>query len=514
MIYPLVPVALCLILGIISGRYLSAYVDSIVWIAVFIILLIVYFRLFSHPILQSNLVLVISFVAGCMMLCVAERNHKVRLPAGDIEYEAVVASEPVERGKTIRFDMIISSGPLCGHTIRASLQKDTITRHYAGLTVGCGLKAHSVINPPANFGRSNFDYATYLKANGITGRTFIFHGDWSKAAVSLRNLTMLQRSRLSFMRFRHKIIDYYRSVGLYGQGFAVTAAMTLGHRDELSSDMRSAYSAAGVSHVLALSGMHLGIIYLLLSALFVSRRPTVVRETLLITVIWSYVFMVGMPLSVVRSAIMLSIYSVVSLTGRDRMSLNTLAFAALLLLVVNPFCLYDIGFQLSFISVAAIIIAHRSITVPISLLFLWNHRFVDWFWNFLVMSCSAQLATVPLVAYYFGTVPLLSIFSNLVAVPAVTVILYMSVLMLALFFVPAIQKLVVMSVMFIADALNSFILWIASLPGSAITGLHISTGQVLGIYVVMISFCILFRKTFGVYISERLQRQGHYINIT
>jgi len=220
------------------------------------------------------------------------------------------------------------------------------------------------------------------------------------------------------------------------------------------------------------------------------------REALLVVSIWFYVFMVGMPPSVVRSAIMISVYSIVGLTGRDRMSLNVLAFAALLMLVANPFCLYDVGFQLSFISVAAILIANRNIANIVSRSFLQRHRILNWLWNLLVMSCSAQLATAPLVAYYFGTVPTYFLIANIVVVPVVTIILYLSALTLALFFIPVIQKMAVMLLVFTVGSLNTFLKMVSSLPGAVITGVHINAVQLLAVYVVIISLCLLCHRIF------------------
>ena len=495
-IYPLVPVALCLVSGIISGQWLIAYADSTIWIAAVVVLSAISVLLFRFPVFQSYAILVTSFFIGCALISVAERNYRVQLPCGAIQYEAVVVTEPVERGKTVRFDMIISSGPLSGRTVRASLLKDTVTGRYAALGVGDGLTAYSVMKPPKNFVDSNFDYVTYLKAHDVTAQTFIFYRNWRKASVSMSRLTVWQRSRLSFMRMRHKIMEKYRNIGLDGDNFAVVSAMTLGHRSDISSELRATYSAAGVSHVLALSGMHLSIIYLLFSLLFVGLRFAVLREALLVVSIWFYVFMVGMPPSVVRSAIMISVYSIVGLTGRDRMSLNVLAFAALLMLVANPFCLYDVGFQLSFISVAAILIANRNIANIVSRSFLQRHRILNWLWNLLVMSCSAQLATAPLVAYYFGTVPTYFLIANIVVVPVVTIILYLSALTLALFFIPVIQKMAVMLLVFTVGSLNTFLKMVSSLPGAVITGVHINAVQLLAVYVVIISLCLLCHRIF------------------
>ena len=494
---PLLPLALSLILGIAVGRVSLPYLPLWAFLLAVVVALVLALLSRRRPVLQSLFLLVAPFFIGSLLIGIAERDSRVALPAGAVSYEAVVVSEPVERGKTLRFDVIVASGPLQGRTVRASLLKDSIGCRYRRLAVGDGIAARSVLKQPSNFGTSNFDYATYLKAHGVSAQTFIYLSDWRKAVVSLRGLTVMQRSRLSFLCLRHKLIERYRSLGLEGQGFAVAAAMTLGHRTDISPELREAYSAAGVSHVLALSGMHLTVIYMLLSYIFVGRRMAFLRETLIVAVIWVYVFMVGMPPSVVRAAIIITVCSLVTLTGRDRMSLNTLALTALTMLLANPFCLYDVGFQLSFLSVAGILILHKRIGPLVPPHFLQRHRLVAWLWNLFVMSCSAQLATAPLVAYHFGTVSFSFLLSNVVVIPAVTVILYLSAAMLALFFVPWLQQMVVTLIMLVVNSQNTFLLWVASLPWSSVSGLRVSLFQLVLSYVVIVALCLLVRILFG-----------------
>lgn len=493
-LYPLIPFALCLILGIIIGQLLQSSVSLEARLSAVAISFIVCFVLGKHPRFQTYSILVVSILIGSVLIGIAERDYKTILPCGKVSYEAVVASEPVERGKTVRFDMLVSSGPLHGRMVRASLLKDTVERRYETLGVGDGLVVYSSFTHPKNFGNSNFDYVTYLKAQGISAQTFIYDTDWRKASVSLTRLSVWQRARLSFLCYRHSLINLYRSFGLDGQNLAVIAAMTLGHKSYISDETRDAYSIAGVSHVLALSGMHLSVIYILLSFLFLNnRRFALLRETLLVSAIWVYVFLVGMSPSVVRSALMITVYSIVSLTGRDPMSLNVLAFAAMLMLVVNPFCLYDVGFQLSYVSVAAILIVNRSIGSGIMLKFKQRSFVVRWLLGVAIMSCAAQLATAPLVAYYFGRLPVYFLFTNVVVSLMVIAILYLSAAAFLSFFVPVVQHYIVVLLLFVTDSLNSFLFSISSLPCSSIDGIHINTIQLIAIYVVIVCIFLLFR---------------------
>lgn len=492
-LYPLVPVALCLILGIVAGQLLLSGVSLYLRMSVAVVALLFCLIINRHPRLQTYSILFVTFLIGCVLIGIAERNYRVVLPKSKITYEAVVASEPVERGKTIRFDMIIASGPLCGRTVRATLLKDTVDRRYQRLKVNYGIVASSRFTHPVNFINSNFDYVTYMKTQGITAQTFIYHTEWENVPISLAELSVWQRARLSFLRCRHHIIERYRNFDIDDADLAVVAAMALGDKSDLSSKLRDVYSAAGVSHVLALSGMHLSVIYMLMSFLFGGRRFRLVRESLLISAIWLYVFLVGMPISAVRSALMLTVYSVVGLTGRDRMSLNVLAFSALLMLVANPFSLYDISFQLSYMSVASILIVNRNLGSLTFRLSRWGGAISRWISGMVVMSCSAQLATAPLVAYYFGSIPVYFLLANFLAIPALAAILFLFAFSLLFTFIPLAQHYIVVLLASVTTSLNQYIAWIASLPGASVTGIHINIVQLIAIYVVIISMLLLCR---------------------
>ena len=168
--------------------------------------------------------------------------------------------------------------------------------------------------------------------------------------------TRLDRSRNFFLQQREQLLQRFNDSGLDGDAYAVVAAMSLGDKSALTRDVKSAYSVSGASHVLALSGLHLGIIYMLLSLFLPRRRWPALSQLLMILVVWAFVLLVGMPVSAVRSAVMLTIYGVLSIGRRNKMSVNVLAFTAFLMLMWNPAWLFDVGFQMSFMAVWAILL--------------------------------------------------------------------------------------------------------------------------------------------------------------
>lgn len=294
----------------------------------------------------------------------------------------------------------------------------------------------------------------------------------------------LSRSRTFFLHQRDRLLQRLSDGGLEGDAYAVVAAMALGDKSALTNDLRETYSVTGASHVLALSGLHLGIIYMLLSLLVLGRRWRMFSQLFLIVSIWGFVFLVGMSMSVVRAAIMISVYALLSLGHRDKMSVNTLAFTAIVMLMVHPLSLFDVGFQLSFMAVFSILVWYPFFEGLIPQPFLMSHRLVKWLWTMLAVSCAAQLGTAPLVAYYFGRFSSLFLITNLVVIPAATLILYLSLIVL---FVPSIAYLLYN----IVTILNSFLERMTLLPWASIKGCHPSVLQTIMVYVVIAALYLL-----------------------
>lgn len=334
-------------IGIILGVELFGHISSKLWYVAFIISLVLAVVVKGYSIAQT----VVLFMAClCSGGCLAERelsSVRVDAPDGEVCYEAVVVSPLEEAGKVMRCDLLITNWPR-PVKIRASIFKDARAER---LEPGNGLRVRSKLEKPASFAGSTFDYGRYLLFHGYSFTTFLYVDDWSGDVVSFERLSLVDRSKIKALQLRGKLLDNFKKLGIEGQDYAVLAAMTLGERVSMSDDMTDDYSASGALHILSLSGMHLGIIYAMLLLLFFKRRSSVIVQVIIVTAVWAYVFIAGLPVSAVRSAVMLSVCSFVNLLNRDKISLNVLAVAAFSVLVVNPLNLYDVGFQMSFMSV-------------------------------------------------------------------------------------------------------------------------------------------------------------------
>lgn len=295
------------------------------------------------------------------------------------------------------------------------------------------------------------------------------------------SMSRLDNSKAYFLNQRGMLLDRLADSGVDGDAYAVVAAMALGDKSALTHEIRDTYSVSGASHVLALSGLHLGIIYGLLWLLLPHRRWPAVSQTLILIAIWLYVLLVGMPVSVVRSAVMLTVYGILSIAHRNKMSINALAFTAIIMLLWNPEWLFDIGFQLSFMAVLAILLFVPVFEDMFSAQYLQEHRWIRRVWGLTAVSVSAQIGVAPLIAYYFGRLSTYFLLTNFIVLPAAYLILGFSLIVLLF---PSLAYIL----LYIVDTLNAVLLRITAIPGSSIDGFHPNVLQVVLTYVII--FCI------------------------
>ena len=300
--------------------------------------------------------------------------------------------------------------------------------------------------------------------------------------------SMTQRAQANALELRNQLVNTLSDKGLEQQELAVVSAMTLGDKSLIDKDLKNDYSRSGASHVLALSGLHLGIIYFVFSFMTARWRRRYhhwsrpVSEGLILITMWSYVVLVGMSPSVVRAAIMMTVYSLLSLQNRNRSSLNALAFTAIIMLVADPMILFNISFQLSFVAVAFILLYQGRIysLIPSS-----THPIVKWCWRFLSVSLAAQLGVAPLTAYYFHQVPSYFLLSSLVVMVFTPLIIYLSLLFFLLMWLPLVQSLLVVPLSLLVHIQNTCLQGVSSLPGSTFVTPLLHPLQVCLIYIII-----------------------------
>lgn len=489
-LFPMVWAVLALIVGVLLGEVLRGFVPWWLWLAgmataVITVLLV--------PGCQAKniLVLLACLLLGGTVMAIKILKSNASLPLQPIIYKAVVVSQPQRHGKVVKFDMVVSSGSMKGRKVRASLLCDTLTHRYRHLRMGSGLMACSQMESFAeNSHVGHFDYARYMRCNGFEARTFIYYRNWADIPADYRCLTFWQRAKLKSMMTRERLLAEYRDRGLSGQDYAVVAAMSLGDRSMLSKTTREAYSDSGSSHVLAISGLHLAILYTMFS-LLIGRRKWILSQAVMMLAVWAFVFLAGMSAGMVRSAVMISIYSLCCVLGRDRISLNSLAVAAFFMLLVNPLYLWDISFQMSFMAVAGIMLLYK----PFFNL-LGSHMPMGaigrWSWGLVVTSLSSQLAVAPLSAYYFGQFPVCFLLANFIAIPGVWLLLHIVILFWICQPLAAVQQVLVDVLGGLASLMKQSLGFISQLPGACVNGIDMSQWQLAAVYLAEAGLLLAF----------------------
>ncbi|WP_139955731.1 ComEC/Rec2 family competence protein [Flavicella sediminum] len=367
-----------------------------------------------------------------------------------------------------------------------NLEKDTLL---APLQVGDFLltkksigSLRKAINP------FSFDYADYLYKKNIRGQLFL----------KAKEFVPLEEIKLSWVRsadyFRNYIIERLKVYLQNEEVLGMTKAMILGQRDDLSTSILENYKNAGVMHILAVSGLHVGILLGLLNWLF---RPLLffkkgknIRLVVVVLCLWCFAFIAGLSSSVVRSVTMFSFVAVGLLFQKRGAIGYSLISSAFVLLLLHPLYVFDVGFQLSYSAVFSILFVQ-----PILARF-WkpNYKVLDYFWSLITVSVAAQIGVLPVSLYYFHQFPSLFVFSNLVVIPAVGLILVLGFLVILCSLFAALPNPLIFIYETIIVYLNKFIAWVASYEQFVFKQIYFKEVE-LGLLSVLLFCFFLFLNT-------------------
>ena len=311
-------------------------------------------------------------------------------------------------------------------------------------------------------------------------------GRWIPEIVCQR----VHNAKENALEVREKLIKEEALWNIDEGARGVIAAMTLGDKTQLDKDVKATYRKVGVAHILALSGLHMMMIYIVVTMVIGWWRYRLLKQVVTVLSMWAFAFLVGLSPSVVRSAVMISIYALLSLGYREKMSVNTLAFTAIVMLLVNPKSLDDVGFQLSFMAVLAILVLNPLFARVIPLHVLQEHRWLKTWWGLTTVSISAQVGTAPLVAYYFGTFSTYFLLGNYLVVPLATVVLYLTLACFITFWWTGLQLWLVAALGWVVSTMNRLLEMIGALPKSSVEGINLSTLQLYLIYIFISSLVV------------------------
>ncbi len=473
---PLLPLAVCMIVGIATSQWIS---DWLMALAMLVIVIIATCLVGRYPRLQTAGILMGALLLGMTLGSRQGQQLDVEWPEGKQQVGLVVTSEVKVKEKTVVFDALTADGQ---HKLRCSIRRDQDSEQ---IQIGQGLEVYTRIKKIHEWKSGRFDNRQYMQCHGFTGELYANNNQWHGQSVSLKELSMTDRLRLRFLTWRHQLLEHFRQQQMDENAYGVITAMTLGDKTTLSKELKDTYSRVGAAHILALSGLHLMIIYGVITLVIGWHRYHMATQVITVLAIWAFALLTGLSTSVVRSAFMISIYALLSLGYRERMSVNTLAFVAIVLLIINPMAIYDLGFQLSFLAVLGILLIHPLINNLIAADVQQQHRWLSSIWGLVTVSIAAQIATAPLVMYQFGRFSTWFLLSNFIVIPMAWLLLNVTLLSIVLSWWSWALEGLMTILAWMATTLNNCLEWVAQLPLSSIEGINLSATQLYLIYIII-----------------------------
>ncbi len=381
----------------------------------------------------------------------------------------------------IKIDSILVSG-----TLLINLSKESTTSNFNVnskiLTAASLQKVKTLLNP------YQFNYKNYLKRLGIYHQVYLKNEiilaipqpptSITGYAETIREALNKRLQQLSFKPIERAFIK----------------ALLLGQRQDISSEVYEDYAKAGAVHILAISGLHIGIILLIiqfiLKPLLYFRHGRFVRLLIILCVLWSFAVIAGLSPSVVRAVTMFSLFAMVRGLKRSSNSLNTLAVSAFILLLVRPGFCFDVGFQLSYAAVASIIL----IKPVLDSWWSFKNRVANWFLDLLKVSIAAQIGVLPLSLYYFHQFPGLFFVTNMVVVPCLIAILGLGIVTLILTIVYIPPEFLVHLLGWIIQSMNRFVEWVASKESFLFDQVSFDVTALVISYLILFLLGIFYHK--------------------
>lgn len=370
-----------------------------------------------------------------------------------------------------------------------NIKKDSSTIDFNVDAVLSAYAEFQEIQKPLN--PHQFDYSSYLALKQVYHQLYL----------NQKDLELLSDTTTSIYGYADELRTTINSklieAGFKNEALSIMNALLLGQRQSIDKAIYNNYVNSGTIHILAVSGLHVGLILWILNFIF---RPLLylkyghfIRPLVLVTILWSYAVIAGLSPSVTRAVSMFSIISIAMHLRRPTNIYNTLVISAFIILLFKPTFLFEVGFQMSYLAVLGIV------SVQPILYTLWKPKYLlfDKLWQIFTVTLAAQAGVVPISLFYFHQFPGLFFISNLVVIPFLGVILGFGLLIIALALMDTLPDFMVIAYSFIIESLNDFIAWVAHFENFLLEDIPFSLLQVLCAYWIIISLIQLYyHKTF------------------
>ncbi|GAB3545667.1 ComEC/Rec2 family competence protein [Spirosoma fluminis] len=398
-------------------------------------------------------------------------------------YEGVVAAQPEERAKTYRVELAVRRGKFAGFLDKDEPGRSAVWQPLSGRVIVYLDKSNVAmprygevwlvsgpprpIDPPLNPGE--FNYKRYLSYRNIYHQQYV--RPYQREIIGHDPPNSITQLATTVNRWADSVL--VRQVGTRAE-YGIVNAMILGIRDDLDTELYRAYSAAGAVHILSVSGLHVGILFWVLTFVlsFLTRRPRgkMVMAALQLMILWFYALVTGMSPPVLRSAAMFTMLIVANASGRQQQLTNTLGASAFFILCFDPYALFSAGFQLSNLAVAGIGAWQSSLYQT----FTFRNRLLNKLWEITALALVAQLITFPLGVFYFHQFPTYFLLANPAVMILSFILLPLAMLTLGLCWIPYANEGLGWLLQKVAWLLNGVVTQTGQLPGAAWDGLWLS----------------------------------------
>jgi len=485
-----------LAIGILLTVFFAASISSWVVLLVFIFLILFHYLSNRHTVLVPY----ISFVFLLFIMLTGTYRageHKIDAKNNQLQEDAFIIAEIAEIPKV--YDKIVRTKL----DIRAIKGKDNYEQAKGRSllilekdSLALLLRKGDYIQFEPNFKEisenknpNTFNYKRYLFFHLISQQTYLKSNKWNKIESS-KEWYNLSR----FSTIRAYLLEQYQKYGIKDDDLSVLSALTLGYKNDLDKNIQKSYAASGAIHVLAVSGLHVGIVFVIISQLLKvlgsSKISKWLRFLFTILFIWFFAFLTGAAPSVLRASLMFSFIALGQVLERQSSIYNSIFASAFFLLFYKPFLLFDLSFQLSYSAVISIVYFQPKI----SNIFNPKLRILKWIWALTSVSLAAQIGTFPIVIYYFHQFPNYFLLSNFVVIPMATIIIWLSLLFFLTLSFQIIASFIANLISILINFQNELIQYIEKLPYALTTGIYLDQIQLVFFVLLILTIMLLAYK--------------------
>jgi competence protein ComEC len=492
---PFFRIIIPLILGIIVQYKLFAIeINALFFILPLFISLFVLYRSKMHQFyswtwLYGFHYYMILFFTGIYMIQL--RPLKSGIPLGEKQYfELLVETNPEQSAKSLIVDVKIrgfsADGKLwnkCNEWSVAYMDNDSTTVLSPGDVFICEA-IFNAVTPPQN--PEEFNYKKYLERREIFSIAYI-NSD-KLAVVDSGRINRYERFIFDLQKYAQKTLS---NAGLGKEELSVALALLIGNRQYVDDDLLQSYVSSGSVHLLAVSGLHVGIVFMILNFVLQSmnrsKKLRIIKGLIILCSLWIYASIAGLASSIVRASIMFSVFVVADMINKPKNTYNNIALSCLIICISNPYVIFDTGFQLSYLAVLGIVYFQPKFMKLIPS----RNAFVQAVAGCVTVTLAAQLGTLPVILYIFKSFPAYFIFSNLLLVPYTTVVMYVGVAVIALSWSPLLLSLSGTAFDYCLFLMNYIPKIFSGLPYSVIGGIYINGPQCALLVIGIMSFAAI-----------------------